>query len=156
MAVALSLERSAIYIFLGHAIANSKFLPQSNSTIYIGNNFVRDNDDITIVSFNYRLNIFGQPNSPQLVSKTASQNFGLLDLDAAITWVDDNIANFGGDPERITIFGQSAGAASADQYAFAHPQDTKVKGSSFLNYLFSIFLCSLAKYRYAGIILQSG
>ncbi|KAF9562982.1 carboxylesterase [Agrocybe pediades] len=100
----------------------------SNIPTYVGNNFVRDNDDITIVSFNYRLNIFGQPNAPQLVSKTASQNFGLLDLDAAVTWVHDNIANFGGDPDRIVLFGQSAGAASADQYTFAHPHDTKVKG----------------------------
>ncbi|KAF4620390.1 hypothetical protein D9613_000965 [Agrocybe pediades] len=70
----------------------------------------------------------GQPNAPQLVGGSVSQNFGLLDLDAAASWVHDNIANFGGDPERITLFGQSAGALYADQYTFAHPQDTKVKG----------------------------
>ncbi|KAF9562983.1 carboxylesterase [Agrocybe pediades] len=100
----------------------------SNTATYVGNNLVRDNDDITVVSFNYRLNIFGQPNAPQLISKSASQNFGLLDVDAAVTWIHDNIANFGGDPERIVLFGQSSGAVTADQYAFAHPDDTKVKG----------------------------
>ncbi|KAF9012652.1 carboxylesterase, partial [Cyathus striatus] len=81
----------------------------SNLTIYHGDSLVRDQDDIILVTFNYRLNIFGQPNAPQLVSKTQSQNFGLLDLDAAVAWVHANIANFGGDPNRISIFGQSAG-----------------------------------------------
>lgn len=89
---------------------------------------MRDNDDLVIVTFNYRLNIFGQPNAPQLQSKTVSQNFGLLDLDAAVNWVHDNIAAFGGDPNRITIFGQSAGSVATDAYAFAHPHDSIVKG----------------------------
>ncbi|KAF5322551.1 hypothetical protein D9619_001575 [Psilocybe cf. subviscida] len=100
----------------------------SNLPTYIGQNFVRDNDDITIVTFNYRLNIFGQPNAPQLVSSNRSQNFGLLDLDAVVQWVHDNIANFGGDPNRITIFGESAGACATDVYSFAHPTDKIVKG----------------------------
>lgn len=105
-------------------------LCQSNLTTYNGQNFVRDNDDITIVSFNYRLNIFGQPNAPQLASTTQSQNFGLLDVDAAVQWVHDNIASFGGDPNRISLFGESAGASAADIYTFAHPNDTIVKGLS--------------------------
>ncbi|KAF8161400.1 carboxylesterase [Crassisporium funariophilum] len=100
----------------------------SNIPTYNGQNFVRDNDDLTIVTFNYRLNIFGQPNAPQLASTKNSQNFGLLDIEAAIQWVHANIANFGGDPNRITIFGQSAGAAAADAYTFSHPHDTIVKG----------------------------
>ncbi|PPQ89007.1 hypothetical protein CVT25_005106, partial [Psilocybe cyanescens] len=54
--------------------------------IHNGQNFVRDND-ITIVTFNYRLNIFCQPNAPQLLSKTKSQDFGLLDIDAANSMV---------------------------------------------------------------------
>ena len=100
--------------------------------MYNGQNFVRDNDDITIVSFNYRTNIFGQPNAPQFASSTQSQNFGLLDLDAAVQWVHDNIAAFGGDPNRISLFGQSAGASAADIYTFAHPNDTIVKGRCFV------------------------
>jgi carboxylesterase type B len=102
--------------------------PQSNIVVYNGQNLVRDQDDILLITFNYRLNIFGQPNAPQLASKTSSQNFGLLDLDTAVQWVHDNIAAFGGDPDRITIFGQSAGSAAADAYTFAHPNDKIVKG----------------------------
>ncbi|KAJ3510887.1 hypothetical protein NMY22_g15832 [Coprinellus aureogranulatus] len=96
--------------------------------VYDGTNFVKDSDDLIIVTFNYRINIFGQPNAPQLVSSTDSQNFGLLDQKAAIEWVKDNIAAFGGDASRITIWGQSAGGTSADIYAQAYPTDTTVKG----------------------------
>ncbi|KAH0588396.1 hypothetical protein H2248_004250 [Termitomyces sp. 'cryptogamus'] len=102
---------------------------QSNFPIYNGKNVVRDNEDILIVSFNYRLNILGFPNAPQLLSnEIKSQNFGFLDLDTAVQWVYDNIAGFGGDPERITLFGQSAGGIAIDAYTFAHPQDTRVRG----------------------------
>ena len=89
---------------------------------------VRDNDDITFVTFNYRLNIFGQPNAPQLNGTGKAQNFGLLDIDAAIQWIHANIAQFGGDPNRITIMGLSAGGIATDAYTFAHPNDTIVKG----------------------------
>ncbi|KAF8886035.1 carboxylesterase [Infundibulicybe gibba] len=110
----------------------------SNIDLYHGQNLVGDNDDILLVTFNYRLNIFGQPGAPQLANATQGQNLGLLDLDSAIQWVHANIAAFGGDPERITIFGQSAGSVAADAYTFSHPNDTIVKGvieqsGSFLN-----------------------
>ncbi|KAE9401825.1 alpha/beta-hydrolase [Gymnopus androsaceus JB14] len=88
----------------------------SNTPQYNGLNIVRDNDDITLVSFNYRTNIFGLPNAPQLNGTGQAQNFAFLDVDAAIQWVYQNIEYFGGDPERITIFGQSAGAELADAY----------------------------------------
>lgn len=55
-------------------------------------------------------------------------NFGLLDQRMAVEWVRDNIAAFGGDPTRITIFGQSAGGASVDFYAYAWVQDPIVAG----------------------------
>ncbi|KAG6847764.1 hypothetical protein H0H93_006121 [Arthromyces matolae] len=101
----------------------------SSLSWYNGKHIVEDNDDITVVSLNYRLNIFNAPYAPQLISNTtAPQNFGLLDIDAAIQWVHRNIAVFGGDPNRITLFGQSAGAAAVDLYTFAHPSDTIVKG----------------------------
>ncbi|TFK26289.1 carboxylesterase [Coprinopsis marcescibilis] len=96
--------------------------------VYNGRQLVQNHDDITIVSINYRLNIFGQPNAPQLVNPNDSQNFGLLDQRAAIQWVYDNIAAFGGDPNRISIFGQSAGGTSGAIYSLAYPADTIVKG----------------------------
>lgn len=89
---------------------------------------VQENEDILLVSFNYRLNIFGQPNAPQLSKSTQSQNFGLLDIDAVVNWVHKNIAGFGGDPDRIILFGQSAGGVAVDAYSYAHPHDTIVKG----------------------------
>ena len=62
----------------------------------------------------YRLSILGFPGNP-----TAQNNVAFLDQRLAMEWVHENIANFGGDPARITLFGQSAGAASADYYSYA-------------------------------------
>lgn len=59
---------------------------------------------VTVVSFNYRLGAFGYLAHPELGS-----NFGLQDQIAALQWVRGNIEHFGGDPECVTIFGQSAG-----------------------------------------------
>ncbi len=70
---------------------------------------------IVAVTINYRLNIFGFLAHPELSSEAeygASGNYGLLDQQAALRWVYDNIAAFGGDPERITIAGESAGSIS--------------------------------------------
>jgi carboxylesterase type B len=90
---------------------------------------VHSYDDVVVVTFNYRLNIFGQPSAPQLsINTTDTQNFGLLDITAAVNWVHDNIAAFGGDPDRIILFGESAGGAATDAYSYMHPNDTIVKG----------------------------
>ena len=59
------------------------------------------------MAHSYRLNIFGFPGLPGM-----DQNVGLLDQRLAIEWVQKNIAAFGGDPNRITILGQSAGGRS--------------------------------------------
>ncbi|GKT48724.1 cocaine esterase [Colletotrichum spaethianum] len=63
--------------------------------------------DVVVVTINYRTNIFGFSNSPEVA--TGSQNSGYLDQRFALQWVQDNIVNFGGDPSRVTIFGESAG-----------------------------------------------
>lgn len=71
--------------------------------------------DVVLVTINYRLGIFGFLAHPLLSEESAhgvSGNYGILDQIAALKWVRDNIAAFGGDPDNITIFGQSAGAGS--------------------------------------------
>jgi para-nitrobenzyl esterase len=70
---------------------------------------------VLVVSMNYRLGIFGFFSHPALAKESghnSSGNYGLLDQLAALHWVHDNIAIFGGDPENVTIFGQSAGSSS--------------------------------------------
>jgi para-nitrobenzyl esterase len=66
--------------------------------------------DVVVVSVNHRLNAFGYLNLIEHGEKWAnSANAGMLDLIAALEWVHDNIAGFGGDPGNVTIFGQSGG-----------------------------------------------
>ena len=66
-----------------------------------------------VVTINYRLGVFGFFSYPELTRESdrrGAGNFGLLDSIAALQWVQKNIAAFGGDPKRVTIFGESAGA----------------------------------------------
>jgi para-nitrobenzyl esterase len=67
---------------------------------------------VVVVSVQYRLGVFGFLSHPALTSegKGASGNYALMDLIAALRWVRDNIAAFGGDPANVTLFGHSAGA----------------------------------------------
>ena len=67
------------------------------------------------VTINYRLHIFGFLAHPELSAETdyhGSGNYGYMDQIAALDWVKENIAAFGGDPDNITVYGQSAGAGS--------------------------------------------
>ena len=80
-----------------------------------GSNFVKENPDIILVSIEYRLGVFGflhLSHLPDGADYTDAQNLGLMDQIMGLKWVHENIANFGGDPENVTIFGQSAGGAS--------------------------------------------
>ena len=72
---------------------------------------------VVVVTMNYRLGAFGYLAHPALSAESergASGNYGVLDQILALEWVRDNIANFGGDPERVTIFGESAGSWSVN------------------------------------------
>lgn len=70
---------------------------------------------VIVVSMNYRLGVFGFLVHPELAKESgrnSAGNYGLLDQLAALRWVHDNIAAFGGDPGNVTIFGESAGSFS--------------------------------------------
>ena len=70
---------------------------------------------VVVVSFNYRLGVFGFFSHPDLTKESphhASGNYGLIDQAAALAWVQKNISAFGGDPDNVTIFGESAGSFS--------------------------------------------
>ena len=78
---------------------------------------------VVLVTVNYRLGVFGFLAHPDLTKESdrnASGNYGLLDQIAALEWVQKNIAAFGGDPKRVTIFGESAGSWSVN-YLMATP-----------------------------------
>ena len=82
---------------------------------YSGANLVQKQSDIIMVNINYRLNMYG---FMDFSSVPGGENFGtapcngLLDQAMALRWVHENIAAFGGDPDNVTIFGQSAGGGS--------------------------------------------
>ncbi|XP_060526499.1 venom carboxylesterase-6-like [Cylas formicarius] len=79
----------------------------SNFSVYNPDNFVER--EVVFVSFNYRLGVFGFLSTGNLDSPG---NWGLKDQVLALEWVRDNVARFGGNPNKVTIFGQSAGSAS--------------------------------------------
>ena len=78
---------------------------------------------MVVVTLNFRINIFGYPGAPG-----ESQNLGLQDQRLAVEWVRDNIANFGGDPKKITIFGQSSGSVAVDYWSYAYQKDPIASG----------------------------
>ena len=78
-------------------------------------NLVKENPDVIVVTIAYRLGVMGflhLSHLPDGKDYTDSQNLGLLDQKMALKWVHENIAAFGGNPDNVTIFGESAGAAS--------------------------------------------
>ncbi|CAM5325636.1 carboxylesterase/lipase family protein [Streptomyces fumanus] len=87
-----------VFVHGGGFVAGS-----TRSPLYDGSAFARDG--VVLVTLNYRLGIAGFLDLPG-----APANRGLLDVVAALRWVEENIAAFGGDPRNVTLFGQSAGA----------------------------------------------
>jgi len=65
---------------------------------------------VVVITVAYRLGAFGFLSHPELEGESAVADFGLWDIVAALQWIQDNVAQFGGDPDRVTLFGESSGA----------------------------------------------
>ncbi|KAI0060904.1 alpha/beta-hydrolase [Artomyces pyxidatus] len=96
------LKPVVIWIFGGGFSFGTGSLP-----IYDGMSFAK-NQDIVVVTSNYRTNVFGFPQSPDIPAQ--HNNLGFLDQELVFTWVQQNIAQFGGDKDQVTLMGQSAGS----------------------------------------------
>ncbi|PSK43735.1 hypothetical protein B9Z65_7249 [Elsinoe australis] len=92
------------------------------SPFYTGK-YLADAEDIIVVTVNYRLNIFGFPGDPD-----GTKNIAFLDQRQAIEWIHKNAAAFGGDANKITIFGQSSGGVAVDYYSYKYVEDPLVAG----------------------------
>src|SRR4051812_34873152 len=86
------------------------FTSGSSALTLFSDGLVRE-QDVVLVGVNHRLNVFGYTYLGGLSSKYATGNVGQLDLVAALEWVRQNIAQFGGDPSKVMIFGESGGGA---------------------------------------------
>ncbi|KAF5708094.1 triacylglycerol lipase V precursor [Fusarium mundagurra] len=95
----------------------------ADSLYKIPDKWIQKTQSHIVVTMNYRVNLFGFPNA-----EAAQQNVGLLDQRMVVEWTRDNIAAFGGDPHKMTLWGQSAGAGSVGMYGYAYPKDLIVKG----------------------------
>ncbi|KAJ5714725.1 Carboxylesterase type B [Penicillium malachiteum] len=104
-------------------IHGGRFVITSAESPFYDGQALASKHDVIVVTINYRLNIFGFSGAPGL-----PQNVGLLDQRMAVEWVHRNIQAFGGDPDRITIFGSSAGGTSVDLYSYAWARDPIVSG----------------------------
>jgi para-nitrobenzyl esterase len=100
-------KRRAVMVWLhggGFSAGSSQELQSCD-----GENLAR-RGDVVVVSLNHRLNVLGYLNLAQYGERfVSSANLGMLDIVAALEWVRDNIAGFGGDPATVTLFGQSGG-----------------------------------------------
>lgn len=103
-------EKQAVFVWIyGGGLSSGS----ANCAIYDGEEMAKKG--VVFVSMNYRVGVFGFMAHPELSKesgKNASGNYGFLDQIAALKWVQKNIAAFGGDPNNVTIAGQSAGAFS--------------------------------------------
>ncbi|CAF3468566.1 hypothetical protein FGSG_03583 [Fusarium graminearum PH-1] len=100
----------------------------TNVPYQLAQNWVQRTQKHIVVQVQYRLNLLGFPNAEGLAREGNNLNLGLLDQRLAVEWVRNNIARFGGDPDRITLWGESAGGYAVDGYLFTWAQDPIIKG----------------------------
>lgn len=101
-------------------IHGGAFVFGAGSMPYYDGTYLAASGDVVVVTLNYRLGALGFLAVPD---QNLTGNFGIQDQRMALRWVADNIAAFGGDPTRVTIFGESAGAMSVGLHLFSIPAD---------------------------------
>jgi para-nitrobenzyl esterase len=114
-----------VWIYGGGGTAGSNAEP-----IYDGNALAKKG--VVVVSANYRVNVFGWFAHPELTRESAhhsSGNYGAHDQLAALRWVKNNIAQFGGDPNKVTMFGESGGSRSVNWLAASPLVNGLVQGA---------------------------
>ena len=119
-----------VYLYGGAFVSGG-----ASCDIYDGEELAKK--DVVFVTFNYRLGIFGFLAHPELTAESEegiSGNYALLDQIAALTWVKENIRQFGGDPDNVTIIGQSAGSACAELLAVSPKAAGLFHNAAFLSY----------------------
>jgi carboxylesterase 2 len=116
-----NLKPVLFWLFGGNLMLGTGSLP-----FYNGASFAV-NQDVVVVTINYRTNIFGFSNSPELPK--GSQNAGFLDQRFALQWVQDNIEHFGGDKSKVVIFGESAGGYAVKQLLANPPSPLPFAGA---------------------------
>ena len=121
----------AVWLYGGAYTFGSASLPVYNGSVLVGGEPFVDGDmpgDLIVVGVNYRTNIFGFPQVGAPALRQNELNLGLRDQRMAVEWVYENIKAFGGDPDRISLFGESAGASSVGLWPYAYASDPIVKG----------------------------
>nr|XP_023999003.1 crystal protein-like [Salvelinus alpinus] len=121
-----------VWIHGGDFIAGSASKP-----LYDGR-FISNFTHTVVVSMEYRLGAFGFLVSGLDPKTSATGNYGILDQQVALLWVQQNIALFGGDPSKVTIFGESAGAQSVSVHLMVQSSKPLFKQAVFQSLPFSI------------------
>ena len=101
----------------------SGFAGGNTNSPFANGQYLANSEDIIVVSVNYRVNVFGFPGAPG-----ADTNPGLRDQRLAVEWLQANIEAFGGNPKKIVIAGQSAGAVAVDWWSYAYNHNPIVHG----------------------------
>jgi len=96
-------------------IHGGAFIMGGGASYFFGPNYLLEND-VVLVTFNFRLGVFGFLATED---KAATGNYGLMDQIMVLKWVQKNIEKFGGDPNKVTLFGEDSGAASVTLLAMS-------------------------------------
>ncbi|XP_071396674.1 crystal protein, partial [Centroberyx affinis] len=121
-----------VWIHGGDFIAGSASKP-----LYDGR-FISNFTHTVVINMEYRLGAFGFLVSGKKPQTSATGNYGILDQQAALLWVQRNIAMFGGDPSKVTIFGESAGAQSVSLHLMIQSSKPLFRQAVFQSLPFSI------------------